>query len=786
VAAPALGQVAQLLWLVTSSRTMTKEAFGTVLGAQALYMALQILVNAGSWLYGARAAAAEPLSDEARAQTTRVRVELALLGVVVSAAFAVAAGGAMRLAVLPYAVALLLFALMNTWEPFGSGDRKPYLAYIAFRSVVPAVASSLLLIAGMRQPVVVPGLAECATILIATAVFRLAPLRHVRQLLVTRAGPRAGILMVSLPQIAANVVMATGTLALSLTGAAVSAGVFAAGIKVLGGFTTLVISAALDSFRGLARQRVARDEAGARTGLPEMVTVLSWLSLALMSALALGAPVVSTVLLNHATETTVAVLIAVFAAIPPAGLVAALTTPMTARGEEAALGATYALGLAVVVVGAGLILLVHGDAPAELGAALVIAQIAMAIHLVPRARPLLGGVSAGELVMRASAGATVGLIAAFVPSLRPLLLALLLVLSSAGLAVSAHALWGVWRARRGPSTAIDPVVQDHAPAGQPMRRRPFGVALALASGTTVPVSAGPPRTADRRPVDLKPPRLLPSYARAALTRTRTRFHVREPVDGAGQLRILYYHRIADEHDLLAVKPREFARQMDLLAREGFTVLDIASAWDRFAAGDGGGRLIGLSFDDGYRDFETHALPVLSQYGFSASVFVCPGLIDGTASMAWYRDAPPLLSWDSIIALDGEQIRFEPHTVTHPNLTALDAASAAVEIRDSKRVLEGRLGRPARVFCYPGGLGGAREQALVREAGFEFATSCEPGVTVRATNRLALPRTAVERHDSVGDFRAKLAGVHDKSLPGRALYRRLRYGRKEEHDVKEVD
>src|SRR3954454_19953482 len=80
VAAPAIGQVAQLLWLVASSRTMTPEAFGTVLAAQALYMALQILVNSGSWLYGARAAAIEDLSDEARAQTTRVRLELAVIG----------------------------------------------------------------------------------------------------------------------------------------------------------------------------------------------------------------------------------------------------------------------------------------------------------------------------------------------------------------------------------------------------------------------------------------------------------------------------------------------------------------------------------------------------------------------------------------------------------------------------------------------------------------------------------------------------------------------------------
>jgi peptidoglycan/xylan/chitin deacetylase (PgdA/CDA1 family) len=205
------------------------------------------------------------------------------------------------------------------------------------------------------------------------------------------------------------------------------------------------------------------------------------------------------------------------------------------------------------------------------------------------------------------------------------------------------------------------------------------------------------------------------------------------------------------------------------------VLDIASAWDRLTAGDVAERLIALSFDDGYLDFATYAVPVLRHHDFKATVFVCPGLIDGTASMSWYRDPPPLLAWDSIVALDGERVRFEPHSVTHRNLTALDLASAAAEIRESKRVLEDRLGRPTRVFCYPGGLGGPREQALVRDAGLELATTCEPGVAATGTNPLAVPRTAVQRHDSVGDFRAKLAGIHDEQLPGRALYKRLRYG-----------
>ena len=280
----------------------------------------------------------------------------------------------------------------------------------------------------------------------------------------------------------------------------------------------------------------------------------------------------------------------------------------------------------------------------------------------------------------------------------------------------------------------------------------------------------------RDPSELKPPRLLPSCARAALTRGRSIRRSRSacPDTRPPALRILFYHRITRERDMMSVTPEAFERQMELLASEGYAVLDIAAAWERFRRGVDTARLVALSFDDGYRDF-AEALPLLSRHSFSATVFVCPKLIDGSATMSWYRRPPPLLSWEEIEALDGEQARFEPHSLSHRNLTVLDAVSAEQEVQGSSRQLEGRLKRPAEVFCYPGGLFGRREQRIVRQAGLELAVTCEPGVATRDSNPLALPRTAIQRHDSIGDFRAKLAGTHDEPLPGQALHKRMLYG-----------
>lgn len=279
---------------------------------------------------------------------------------------------------------------------------------------------------------------------------------------------------------------------------------------------------------------------------------------------------------------------------------------------------------------------------------------------------------------------------------------------------------------------------------------------------------------DRDPVSV-PSAFYP--LKAALTRTRSlRWLVRTGghSDRHG-LRILFYHRVSDDRDELAIPPRRFREQMDFLAAQGYRVVDVVEAADLLAAGDVPPGTLGLSFDDGYRDVAEHALPVLALYGFRATVFIPPALIDGTTAFAWYRRQPPLLTWAEIVRLDGEgTLSFEAHSLTHPNLTILDLESARAEIAGSKVELEARLGRPVTAFSYPGGLFEERERRLVTEAGFRLAVSCEPGVNVPATDTFALHRRQIDARDNLLDFRAKVGGGHDAPPPLRDFYRRRRY------------
>lgn len=95
---------------------------------------------------------------------------------------------------------------------------------------------------------------------------------------------------------------------------------------------------------------------------------------------------------------------------------------------------------------------------------------------------------------------------------------------------------------------------------------------------------------------------------------------------------------------------------------------------------------------------------------------------------------------------GELIEVGSHTVTHPSLSALSAASQRDEIQRSKARLEEIIGHPVISFAYPHGDYTAETAAFVREAGFACACSSVADVIWRRTDRFQLPRVVVEDWD----------------------------------------
>ena len=90
-----------------------------------------------------------------------------------------------------------------------------------------------------------------------------------------------------------------------------------------------------------------------------------------------------------------------------------------------------------------------------------------------------------------------------------------------------------------------------------------------------------------------------------------------------------------------VSRRRLARLREL----GFEFVSLAEAVRRLSGS--GPRFVALTFDDGYQDFADHALPILERHEAPATMFLCPGFIDGTARLWWLELEEAIRRLDSV-------------------------------------------------------------------------------------------------------------------------------------------
>jgi peptidoglycan/xylan/chitin deacetylase (PgdA/CDA1 family) len=233
------------------------------------------------------------------------------------------------------------------------------------------------------------------------------------------------------------------------------------------------------------------------------------------------------------------------------------------------------------------------------------------------------------------------------------------------------------------------------------------------------------------------------------------------------LRILCYHRVSDARDVLAVQPGLFRRQLEHALATGASPVRLADALRRDAVP--AARSFCVTFDDGYEDTLREALPVLRALSIPATVYLPTAITGGTARITWYRDPPRTLDWTGVRELlaDG-LVDAGAHSRTHPALTRLDEASARSEIAGSRSDLTEQLGAAPATFCYPAGLYGSRERALVVDAGYEGAVTVRAGVNHQDTDRYALARTVVYGGEPLSAFVARFDGRLDRPSRLRAI------------------
>ncbi len=266
-----------------------------------------------------------------------------------------------------------------------------------------------------------------------------------------------------------------------------------------------------------------------------------------------------------------------------------------------------------------------------------------------------------------------------------------------------------------------------------------------------------------------------------------------------RLLVLMYHGVVES----ALEPfcwhqlplAEFKEQLAWVARR-YRVLPLEEALSRWADGTLPPRAAAITFDDGYRNVATHAVPVLRELGLPATVFLVTDLV-GTDEVPWpdrlwlagassddvealkerparekteqltrLERVPPgpfaMLDVAEVKALAAEGLlSFGPHSQTHEILAQCEDAEIVEQIEGSYRQVSAWIGRAPRVFAYPNGRRrdfDERAKRAVRAAGMPWALTTEEGLVARGDDPLALRRVCVGADLSFARFRLLCAGL----------------------------
>jgi peptidoglycan/xylan/chitin deacetylase (PgdA/CDA1 family) len=191
---------------------------------------------------------------------------------------------------------------------------------------------------------------------------------------------------------------------------------------------------------------------------------------------------------------------------------------------------------------------------------------------------------------------------------------------------------------------------------------------------------------------------------------------------------------------LSVEPALFEQQIAWLHAQGYASIrmDTLAGCLRGAA-DCPPQAVALTFDDGYEDAFTNALPVLRRYGYTATFYIISGLVG----------QPGYMTWDQLAALWDAGMEIGAHTIDHLDLTTLDTYEAERQIAQSKADLERGLGISVVSFCYPGGIYSAGLMEQVRAAGFLSATTTRWDADY--SDMVALPRRRISGGTAAESF-----------------------------------
>lgn len=214
--------------------------------------------------------------------------------------------------------------------------------------------------------------------------------------------------------------------------------------------------------------------------------------------------------------------------------------------------------------------------------------------------------------------------------------------------------------------------------------------------------------------------------------------------------ILCYHSISNDNTIIDVKIEEFKKQVEYLSRK-YDFITLSKAVDHIA----GNKLpknpsVAITFDDGYADLLTNALPILKKYNAPATIFFIAD--KDRANRAELENNKELLNVSDLSEFLEAGWEIGCHTMTHPNLISVPNSDLKAEITEARNLLSKLLKNSVDFFAYPKGLYNKHVLEECREANFYAAFTVEHKLIPKDCDLLTIPRISIDRTHSVWKFK----------------------------------
>lgn len=214
--------------------------------------------------------------------------------------------------------------------------------------------------------------------------------------------------------------------------------------------------------------------------------------------------------------------------------------------------------------------------------------------------------------------------------------------------------------------------------------------------------------------------------------------------------ILCYHSIDKDRWQYSTTKDDLENQIKYLKKTKY-IVDIK---DIILHTKSGSR-VAITFDDGYKDFLTNALPILNKYNIRGVLFALGK--PANVNRVEINNNKEMMTTNDIkkIKRMGWEIGF--HTDTHEDLTKLGLNDLKKEITTAKKNFEKVFGA-VRYIAYPKGLYNNSVISEVKSAGFKAAFSTDGGsVSETKGDRIySVSRICVEGAISMNQFKAMVS------------------------------